>query len=365
MRGILGTFGRLAMMAATILLTVVALVVASVLPASASSAPHWRVYLTSRSDLIDVTATGPHAAWALADSSAGPSLLHWNGSVWRHEPVPGGQQFLADQVQVTPDGSIWVTGSNRNGQPRAEVEFDGVWRPVAVPIGNRGRASRSATSDAWGIAGRRLQLHRVQPAVCETSVWHYTHGGFVVLPECLARGRSPGQAAVSGFWRAGRPSDAATDSGLHRIASPPGHESVCSQQIAASPSGQLWLLVLYGAGVSKPDSLRYWNGRSWARRNVPAKALKLTYGSAGFAWDDHHGVWLGPYTHWTGRRWIATSPSEPTTAFELLTVTGIRGSASAWAVGTGRPRPVRGRALRQQALSGSQLPSRGQRRSAR
>ena len=334
MRGILGTFGRLAMMAATILLTVVALVVASVLPASASSAPHWRVYLTSRSDLIDVTATGPHAAWALADSSAGPSLLHWNGSVWRHEPVPGGKQFFADQVQVTPDGSIWVTGSNRNGQPRAEVEFDGVWRPVAVPSGTAGVVALSA-SDAWGIDADDYSCTGSSPPVCETSVWHYTHGGFVSYPVPGIVSQITG--AGSRVWILARGSAvyAATDSGLHRIASP-GHVGMFPQ-IAASPSGQLWLLVLYGAGASKPDSLRYWNGHSWARRNVPAKALKLTYGSAGFAWDDHHGVWLGPYTHWTGRRWIATTPSEPTTAFELLTVTGIRGSASAWAVGTGRP----------------------------
>ena len=85
-------------------------VLASALSASASATPHWRAYLTSRADLADITSTGPRAAWALADRSAGPSLLHWNGSAWRSEPVPGGRQFLADQVRVPADGSIWVTG---------------------------------------------------------------------------------------------------------------------------------------------------------------------------------------------------------------------------------------------------------------
>ena len=96
---------------------------------------------------------------------------------------------------------------------------------------------------------------------------------------------------------------AATGTGLHRIASP-GRAGMFPQ-IAASPSGQLWLLVVYGSSAHKPDLLRSWNGHSWTRRNVPAKAQKLSYGSSGgFTWDGSHGVWLGPYTHWTRRRWI-------------------------------------------------------------
>ena len=133
---------------------------------------------------------------------------------------------------------------------------------------------------------------------------------------------------------------AAGDAGLHRIASPGSIGTF--PQIAASPGGQLWLLALFGSGARRPDFLTSWNGQLWTRRDVPTK-LRLTYGSWGFAYDDHGGVWLGPYTHWTGRRWIKTSPSAPTTAFELITVTGIPRSASAWAVGTGtRSRTVIG-----------------------
>jgi hypothetical protein len=51
-------------------------------------------------------------------------------------------------------------------------------------------------------------------------------------------------------------------------------------QIAGSPSGQLWLLALIGTS-HKPDVLWYWNGHSWTRRDVPEKALDLTYGSSG------------------------------------------------------------------------------------
>jgi hypothetical protein len=284
-------------------------------------------------DLIDVTATGRHSAWALADSSAGPSLLHWNGSRWGTESVPGGRHFLAQQVQVTPDGSIWVTGVTRNGLPQAEVQIDGGWRSVAVPPGTVGVTALSG-SDAWGIDGNDYSCTGSAPPACETSVWHYSDGTFVFYPVPGSVLQITGAGGQVWILVSGRAVYTATDSGLRQIASPPGRVGMFPQ-IAASPSGQLWLLALIGSS-HKPDVPEYWNGHSWTRRSVPARALDLTYGSWGFTWDRDHGVWLGPYTHWTGRRWVRTSPRGPTTAFELMYVTGIPGSASAWAVGTGR-----------------------------
>ena len=315
------------------LVAAAAVVLWAVQPASASSVPHWRVYLTSRADLIDVTATGPHAAWALADNSAGPSLLHWNGSDWRPEPVPGGRRFFADQIEVTPDGSVWVTGSSRNGQPRAEVRIDGTWHWISVPAGTAGVVALSG-SDAWGIDANDYSCTGSSPPVCETSVWHYTVGSFVTYPVPGIVSQITGAGSRVWILTRGAVVYAASDSGLSRIASP-GRVGMFPQ-IAASPGGQLWLLALIGT-AHRPDSLRYWNGHSWTRRNVPAKTLGLTYGSWGFVFDHHNGVWLGPYTHWTGRRWIRTRPAGPSAAFELVTVTGIPGSASAWAVGTGKP----------------------------
>jgi len=309
-------------------------VLASALSASASVTRHWRVYLTSRADLIDITSTGPRAAWALADRSAGPSLLHWNGSAWSSESVPGGRQFLAYQVQVPSDGSIWVTGSTSNGPARAEVRIDGTWRRVAVPPGTLGVVPLSG-SEAWGIDGNDYSCTGSAPPVCETSVWHYSDGAFTYFPVPGAVSQITGAGRRVWVLTSGGAVYAATGTGLSRIASP-GRVGMFPQ-IAASSSGQLWLLVLYGSNVHRPDSLRYWNGRRWTRRNVPAKALKLTYGSWGFTWDGSHGVWLGPYTHWTGRRWIRTRPAAPTSAFELMTVTRVPRSASAWAVGTGKP----------------------------
>jgi hypothetical protein len=296
--------------------------------ASAAATPRWHVYLTSRSDLEDVTATGPHAAWVLADSRSGPSLLHWNGSRWRSEPVPGGRRFLAQQVQVTQDGSVWVTGVSRGGQPVVEEKTPGAWHAVTVPADTTSVAPLSATS-AWGLTGG--EVCSGTPPVCEDEAWKLTDGVVQLYPV-----PDNWQAIVSAgsyVWILSQSGTvySASNIGLHPIASPGRLGEF--PQLAATSSGGLWVLTGY---VHRSDLLEYWNGRHWTKRGVPAGRLKLTYESSGFGWDDHDGVWLGPYVHWTGHRWIRTRPGAPTIAFELLTVTGVPRSASAWAVGTGQ-----------------------------
>jgi hypothetical protein len=129
--------------------------------------------------------------------------------------------------------------------------------------------------------------------------------------------------------------------GLHRMASPPGTVGEFPE-LAASPQGQLWLAALRGAGAQKPDVLYYWNRHSWSRHVVPAKSMRLSYGSGqGFAFDGRRGVWLGAYVHWTGRRWIRTRPAGPTLAFELTNLAPVPGSASVWAVGANSVHPGR------------------------
>jgi hypothetical protein len=296
--------------------------------ASAATTPRWQVYRTSRAGLEDVTATGPDAAWVLADGRSGPSLLHWNGRRWRSEPVPGGRGFMAEQVQVTPDGSVWVSGVNRDDRAVVQERTGGAWHAVTVPVGTTAVAALSATS-AWGLTGS--ETCSGTPVVCEDEAWELSDGIVQIYPV-------PGNwqaiaSAGSYVWILSQSGTvySANNIGLHAIASP-GRLGVFPQ-LAATPSGRLWVLTDYLHGS---DLLEYWSGRHWTKRTVPAGRLDLYYGSNGLVWDDHDGVWLGPYVHWTGHRWIRTRPGAPTTAFELLTVTGIPHSASAWAVGLGQ-----------------------------
>jgi hypothetical protein len=296
--------------------------------ASAAATPRWHVYLTSRLRLgpvaSDITATGRHAAWVLA-WDRGPLLLHWNGSGWHRQSVPGGRQFGPYQVQVTSDGSVWVSGVNPDGQPIVEEKTGGAWHAVTVPPGTSAVAPLSATT-AWGLAA--TEVCSGTPLVCEDEAWQLSDGIVQVYPvpdnwETIA-------SVGSHVWILSQSGViySANNIGLHAIASPGRLGEF--PRIAPTARGGLWALTGY---VHRSDLLEYWNGRHWTKRTVPARRLKLTYGSGGFVWDDHAGVWLGPYAHWTGRRWIRTVPSAPTAALNLLTVTAIPGSASAWAVG--------------------------------
>jgi hypothetical protein len=116
-------------------------------------------------------------------------------------------------------------------------------------------------------------------------------------------------------------------SGLHKMAAPKGRIGVFPQ-IAASSRGNIWLLAP-ALSRHKAGYLDYWNGHTWSSRAIPDR---LTIYSWGFSYDYHSGVWLSPYAHWTGRRWVATNPAGPTSQYELNYVAAIPGSASTWAI---------------------------------
>jgi hypothetical protein len=106
-------------------------------------------------------------------------------------------------------------------------------------------------------------------------------------------------------------------------------------QVAASPAGRVWVLD-QGRGAHLRAAVYAWNGRRWTPYHVPRKA---DFGSWGFTYDGRSGAWLGPYTYWTGRRWLITHPSGPTTQFELMFIAPVPGTSSAWAVGFNSARP--------------------------
>jgi hypothetical protein len=149
-----------------------------------------------------------------------------------------------------------------------------------------------------------------------------------ILSQQALRGGTLGSSVPQFYY-----SDA---SGVRELTTPRGRIGVFPQ-IAASPSGQLWLLAP-GLSRHRFGAVDYWNGTRWTAHQIPDRN-DFSFGSWGFAYDDHGGVWLGPYLHWTGRRWIATTPPGPTRSFELMYVAPIPGSSAAWAVGFNSARP--------------------------
>ncbi len=312
---------------------------AGALPASATAAPHWRVYLTSRQDLMEVTSTGPRSAWVTGDTSTGPYLLHWNGVRWQRQHVPGGSNFIAYQVQAASDGSVWVLGDTQGSQPEAQILTAGTWHTLALPPGSQAYdvAAVSGTQ-AWGLVAGQNDCFG-DPVVCYPTVWHWSDGAFTTYPMragVVAITSAGSHVFVLG---GGRAVYSANNAGLHQLPSVPVKAGEFPE-IAASPGGKLWLVAMWGAKAHRSDTLSFWNGTAWSWQDIPAKSKKLTYGSGtGLSYDGRDGVWIGPYVHWTGKHWIRTIPAGPTSAYELMNITAIPGSGSAWAVGpAGAPR---------------------------
>jgi hypothetical protein len=316
---------------------------ASAGPAQASATPRWRVWYTSRAvQFTDIAATGPREAWAVGYTGSSLYVVRWNGSRWRPTSVPGSHGFIPSGIQATSSGNVWILGDPATGlgvEEEALVLDGSSWHAVTLPTA---AAVVVGDSDVWGLGPGDGCADGSRPA-CSSQVWHWSNG---VVTSYQVAGLAAGIAGARGHaWilsqRAIRDLNGphmsslpalyeGDGSGVHQVAAPVGRIGVFPQ-IAASPKGQLWVLAP-AVSRHRQDALDAWNGHQWITHGIPAASKDLFYGSWGFTYDDHDGVWLGPYTHWTGHRWIRTDPGGPTTAYELNYVTAIPGSASAWAV---------------------------------
>jgi hypothetical protein len=315
---------------------------ASARPAQASQVTGWRPWFTSAAaQLTDITATGPRNAWAVGYTGSSLYVVHWNGSRWRPESVPGSRGFVPSGIQATSAVNVWILGDPAAGlgaEGEALVWDGSSWHSIRLPTAT---AVVVGGSDVWGLGPGNGCTGGSRP-ICSSQVWHWSSGTITTYQLAGAAAGITGggghawildQRAIrgGGTFTSSLPAIYEGDgTGLHQIAAPAGRIGVFPQ-ITASPGGRLWILAP-ALSRHKPDAVDSWNGHRWIRHVVPGAAKDLYYGSSGFTYDDHDGVWLGPYTHWTGRRWIRTDPGGPTTAYELNYVTAVPGSASAWAV---------------------------------
>jgi len=310
---------------------------------TATAAPRWRIYFKSPhgpSDLTDVTAVGRKSAWAAGTNAAGLYLMHWNGSGWHQQTVPGSKNCIPYSVQATSASVVWVMcESEVAGPPTAFVLDGGVWRPESLP--DTATATAAGNADVWGY-GAGGSCTGASPPVCVAQVWHWSAGTLMTssLPgDVVSMTAAGGHVWLLADTSTANESGRVTvyeggNSGLRKVAALSATAGVFPQ-IAASPAGRVWVLsqALSAHGRAAVYS---WNGRRWTRDLVPAAA---DFGSWGFVYDGHSGAWLGPYAHWTGRRWVITRPSGPTSQFELMYIAPVAGTSSAWAVGFNSARP--------------------------
>jgi hypothetical protein len=306
---------------------------------AAVTAPRWTVFFTSGkgpSDLTDITSAGQRSAWAAGTDNAGLYLMHWNGAAWRQQAVPGSKDCIPYSVQATSISAVWVMCESAAGPSHTAFVLDhGSWQSVSLP--DTDTATASGVVDVWGYGADGYCTGGSAPT-CIGQVWHWSAGtltSFAVPGTVVAMTAAGGHAWLLTQTAASRLAVYESESaGLAEVA-PLSATIGPFPQIAASPTGRAWVLDR-GLGKRGRAAVYAWDGGHWSRHLVPRAVF---FGSWGFTYDGRAGVWLGPYTHWTGTRWVVTSPSGPSAQYELMFIAPIPHTSSAWAVGFNSARP--------------------------
>jgi hypothetical protein len=125
--------------------------------------------------------------------------------------------------------------------------------------------------------------------------------------------------AIRGHWR--------------KLATPSARGGV-GDGVAASSYGGLWLLVT-STGRRKPWHLDVWHAGSWTAHALPARldGEPVLASSGDLVFDGHDGVWIAPYLHWTGHRWV-NAYRDVFPYGDLSAVAPVPGTRSAWGVGS-------------------------------
>lgn len=324
------------------------------------------VYRTEQTNVLltAVAAVSPSDAWAVGVAGAvqvKPVVLHWNGARWQSETLPDASDFQPDDVQATSASDVWIFGVKRGG-PAAAMRFDGsTWRFAMMPAANWANSSALVLSPAsvW-LMSSGCSLGP-SPSACRASMAHWNGSRWSVsrLPILVS-----GLADVSGtIWVVGAAGchggSGGLGSGTGRLvvfrekgtgwepaSTPPAPVRYTScligPQFAVGAHGAAWILSL-PPGLQGPQdgqathaTLFAWNGVRWTQIPVPGRSAGHLLGVVDqLTYDGSDGVWLGPFAHWTGQRWINVDqlgPGQPG-AIYLGATAAIPGAGSSWAVG--------------------------------
>lgn len=339
--------------------------VATSTPASTSA--RWGVvYRTQQTNVLltAVAAVSPSDAWAVGVAGAvqvKPVVLRWNGASWQSVTLPDAADFLPDEIQATSASDVWIFGVKRGG-PEEAMRFDGsTWRFEMLPAGSWVSSLPTVLTPAsvWLVSS--ACTHGPSPSACKASMaqWNGSRWSVSRLPILVS-----GLADVgSAIWLVGAAGCHAGSSGLgsgigrlvvfpqkgtawERASKPaaPVRYTSCldSPQLAVGAHGTVWILSMPPSqqgpqgGQALNATLLEWNGVHWTQVVVPARSTGHLLGAVDqLTYDGHDGVWLGPFAHWTGQRWVNVDqlgPGQPG-AIYLGATAAIPGSGSSWAVG--------------------------------
>jgi hypothetical protein len=293
--------------------------------------------------LFAVAATGPRDAWATGGTRNGTSIvfMHWDGVRWRVVSVPGASGFdNATRIAASSKDNVWVFGSRINEFGVKALRFNGVtWRPVPMPTDAGGSPVVLGPGNVWLNGGGSCTVTAGRPPQCLSMIWHWDGS---VWSSHVVHALVEDMAGTSAdhVWYVALTSLRQLSSGLFTgrpvmsrwngaawtpfpVPSPRVREFPA---IAASSSRDLWLEQAPLGASDRKASLIHWDGQRWTEISIPSSLLT---GSPPVP-DGHGGVWLGPWAHWTGRRWVNTVTFS---GLEIVALARIPSSSRVWGVG--------------------------------
>jgi hypothetical protein len=326
--------------------------------AQASAPGSWRAVYVSRAAtgvLVAVAATGPRDGWALGGTRNGIStvFMQWDGVRWRVVSVPAASGFMAGEIVASSKDNVWVFGNRINEFGVKALRFNGfTWRPVPMPHDVLGGTPVVLGPDnVWFNGGGSCTTTAGSPWHCVSMLWHWDGRGWTshtvpALVEDMA-GTSPDHVWYialtslrqlnSGLFT-GRPVMFRWNGAAWKPFPVPSPRVSEFPAIAASSNRDLWLEQAPVRAIDRKAGLVHWDGLRWTEISIPSSLLTGTPPVP----DGHGGVWLGPWAHWTGRRWVNTVTFS---GLEIAALARIPGSSSVWGVGFTGPTASSGHRL--------------------
>jgi len=196
---------------------------------------------------------------------------------------------------VPPSGSdVWIFAGSSTGGSAKAMHWDGnQWLDVPLPAGvYPDDAVVLGPSDVW-VLGPSGCAGSAASGGCTTTIYHWDGAAWSPFTVPILADELSG-AALSG-----------------------------------SAPGNVWVGTWVPTKPGQPGRLLHWDGHSWHQITAPRDSVTETP----LVTDGHSGVWMGPWTHWTGTRWVSVQAGS-SLACGLDDFARVPGTATMWGGGT-------------------------------
>ncbi|AGL16816.1 hypothetical protein L083_3306 [Actinoplanes sp. N902-109] len=319
---------------------------------AAAAATNWRMLpvppLKPANALLDISATGPGDVWAAGyqDDSYGRisphpyALLHWNGTSWAEQTLPGERISLA-AVSAAAPADVWTVGQDKDLAAYV-AHWDGTaWRDYRLPGSSGTRAVLTDVDSRGGrtlLAGGNGHALLVEPdaggftpvPVPGADAWAGDLYGVTTAPD--------GSAFAVGSWfvdNAGYPEPLVVQNtgGSWRVAALPRIPAARLLDVWARSATDAWAVGSATYDSNPEPVLLHWDGRTWQRvsTGLSTGTLSAVAGDAsGTVWVSAYDYPASKFLRYQRGKWTTvTGPAAP----YLSALTAVPGTSSFWAVG--------------------------------